>query len=91
MTVTELGARMSSAEFSEWMTYAALEPFGPLRDDLRAGEIAATIANVNRVSATRPQPWEPADFFPVLAGPPVDPMDKLKLFEMRLRALGAKK
>jgi len=29
MTVAELGRRMSSAEFSEWMAYAHVEPVGP--------------------------------------------------------------
>ena len=39
---------MSSREFSEWMQYAELEPFGPLRDNLHAGMVAATMANAWR-------------------------------------------
>lgn len=48
MTVAELGRRMSSAELTEWMAYAALEPFGPRREDLRAGLVTATLYNVNQ-------------------------------------------
>lgn len=74
MTVAELGRRMSSREFTRWQRYAAVEPFGSPRDDLRAGEIAALIANVNRDSRRRPQPFTPGDFFPQIAPlkPPVD-------------------
>ena len=48
MTVRELLARIDSKELSEWMAYYELNPFGTVRDDLQAGIIASTIANVNR-------------------------------------------
>lgn len=48
MTVGELGQRMSSAEFAEWIAYSSLEPFGPRREDLRAALVASTVFNVNR-------------------------------------------
>ena len=43
MTVSELGARMSSSEFAEWMAYDRLEPFGELRADYRNGLLLATV------------------------------------------------
>lgn len=36
---------MSSREFAEWLAFFQLEPFGPWRDDYRAGIVAATTAN----------------------------------------------
>lgn len=35
-------------QFEEWQDYFALEPFGEERDDLRAGQIAAMVANVHK-------------------------------------------
>lgn len=48
---------MDSWEWAGWLAYSALEPFGPLREDFRAGQVAATAANVwgSRV--------KPEDFF----------------------------
>lgn len=46
MTVREMLSRMSSSEFSEWMAYYNIEPFGPIREDLRAGMIAAPLLNI---------------------------------------------
>lgn len=36
---------MSSAEFTEWMLYFQIEPFGAVRDNAHAGLIASTVAN----------------------------------------------
>lgn len=66
MPVAEAQARISSAEFAEWMAYAELEPFGQGREDVRAGVIASLIANVNRDADKRSTPFEPFDFFPNL-------------------------
>lgn len=62
MTVRELLARIDSRELSEWMAYYELNPFGTVRDDLQAGIIASTIANVNRGKSDKP--FAPADFMP---------------------------
>lgn len=62
---------MSSREFSEWMAYDRVDPFGPRRDDLRAGSIAAMIANVNRDSQRHPEPFT-ADEFAIRFEPPED-------------------
>lgn len=64
MTVREAQERISSHEFAEWMAYANLEPFGPEREDQRAGVVAATLANINRDTKARPEPYSVEDFFP---------------------------
>lgn len=79
MTLAELGSRMSSAEFGLWLAFEKLEPFGPRQEELRAGQIAATIANGNRGRGSR-EPFTAADFFPSLREPerPVDLGAKLR-------------
>ena len=62
MTVRELLARIDSAELSEWIAYFQLEPFGPIRSDLSAGIIAATVANANKGKAGKA--FQPVDFMP---------------------------
>lgn len=59
-----LQRRMSSAEFSEWMAYAQIEPFGEERADLRMAILATIIANANRDPKLRPEPFEVSDFMP---------------------------
>lgn len=51
------------------MLYADHEPFGPPREDQRAGTVAAVIANVNRDTKRRPEPFGIDDFFPPLREP----------------------
>lgn len=53
---------ISSRQFSEWMAYARLEPFGEERADLRAGIVASVIANVNR--GKKQKPYTPQHFMP---------------------------
>lgn len=64
MSVKRAQREIDSAEFSEWMAYSVWEPFGPEREDQRAGMVAALIANVNRDPKHRPQPYDVEDFFP---------------------------
>lgn len=64
----ELLARISSQELSEWMAFYSLEPWGTEVDDLRAGIIASTIANVNRDPKKRRKPYKAQDFMPVWGG-----------------------
>ena len=66
MTVRELTARMDSRELSEWMAYARLEPWGELRDDLRIGQVCATLANINRTKRSG-RVFKPEDFMGYLA------------------------
>lgn len=54
----------TSAELTEWMAYYTLEPFGDGVADMRHGISTATLANVNRDSKARPEPYLPEDFVP---------------------------
>ena len=67
MTVREMLARIDSKELSEWMAYYELNPFGAVRDDLQAGIIASTIANVNR--GKNDKSFTPSDFMPYMDKP----------------------
>jgi hypothetical protein len=43
-----------------WAAMHSIDPWGEERDDLRAGVVAATIANVHRGKGT--EPYSPLDF-----------------------------
>lgn len=58
----QLQAEMTSAEFNEWMAYYELEPFGELIADMRFGESAALLANINRDREKRSDPYRAEDF-----------------------------
>jgi len=83
-------ANMPSRLFNEWIAYDRVDPFGSWRDDIRAGVVASTIANVNRVKKT--DPYTPNDFVPEFkvkeTNPNVTIFDKI---HMIARAVGAKK
>ena len=64
MTVRELLARVDSLELAEWMQFYGESPFGDERNDLQAGIIAATIANVN---SGKGKAFQPIDFMPYSA------------------------
>lgn len=56
---------MSIDELAEWQAFYVIEPFGPLREDLRAGRMTAMIANtIPREHGSKPFCAE--DFFPEL-------------------------
>lgn len=56
-------ARMSSAELTEWMAFANIEPFGAESEYLGSAIVAATVANVNR-NPKRGKAFEVKDFLP---------------------------
>ncbi len=62
MSVKQAQASIDSREFSEWLAYDEVEPFGERRADLRSGIIAATVANVSRPKGRRV--YKPKDFMP---------------------------
>ena len=74
-TVAELEASLSAKELSEWIEFAEIEPIGAEPAFWRAGMIAATIANVNRDRAHKPEPFTPRDFMPRLAAEPEPELD----------------
>ena len=53
---------MDSRELTEWQIYEKLEPFGEWRSDLRMAVIASILANSNRDTKQKPQPYKPQDF-----------------------------
>jgi hypothetical protein len=76
--------RMSSAEFTDWIAYANLEPFGYDIENYRAGIIASTVANVApRKRGSRP--LKPDDFYPQRAPPKTGPGMRAALAEKRRR------
>jgi hypothetical protein len=60
--VAELSRRLTSAELTEWAAYYNLDPWGEDRADLRAGIVAATIANRMRSKGEKTR--KPVDFMP---------------------------
>ena len=60
MTVDELGHRMSSAEFTEWLAYYSVSPFGDERADLRMAILADTMARVNGAKGTSVKQFMPS-------------------------------
>lgn len=62
MSVARAQQEISSKEFSEWVAYNKIDPFGQDRNDLGAAIISATVCNVNRSKGSRP--YKPADFMP---------------------------
>jgi hypothetical protein len=60
---------MSSAEFTRWIAYANLEPFGYPMDNYRMGVPSAAIVNTIRATVRmekgkRPKPVKASDFYP---------------------------
>lgn len=69
MTVEELDDRISSAEFSQWIAYASIEPFGYPIENYRMGVPSAAI--INAIKATIPlakgkrhKPVKASDLYP---------------------------
>lgn len=55
-------SRMSSREFSEWMIYYELEPFGEERADLRQAMTTSAVHNNLQAKAKNPKYTKPTDF-----------------------------
>lgn len=62
MSVRQAQLQISSAEFTEWLAFYELEPFGDQVADMRHGTAAALLANVNRNGKEKPEPYRAADF-----------------------------
>lgn len=62
MTVNEAKHRITVPEFQRWVEFYAIEPWGEERADLRAGIVAAVIANCHRGKNTTP--YSARDFMP---------------------------
>lgn len=70
--------RLTSGQWSDWLAFARLEPFGPQREDRRAGVLASLIANANRDPKKRAEAWGPEHFFTELAPEPIPIAQKLR-------------
>ena len=68
MSVKRAQTEIDAAELREWMAYYSLEPWGQERGDLRAGIIAATMANLKRGKSSKA--FTPKDFMPKYDLPP---------------------
>lgn len=66
--VGELQERMSSAEFTAWLAFYELEPWGYDMDNWRAGMICASTANTAGPKKGG-KAWSVADFVPRKAAP----------------------
>lgn len=76
-TVAELKRRMSSLEFTQWVAFAQVEPFG--NDYLRTASQMALLANVNRDSKKQSSPFTAADFYPGrMTQAAIEPEEKAK-------------
>jgi hypothetical protein len=62
MSVRQAQMQISSAEFTEWMAFYLIEPFGDMVADQRHGVATALHANLNRDSKVRPEPYRADDF-----------------------------
>lgn len=62
MSVKEAQTRIDSAEFSEWMAYASIDPFLIDRSENMLAIIASILANIHRPKGHRA--FKPEDFIP---------------------------
>lgn len=60
MSVKRAMREIDREEFRWWIAYHRLEPFGQVRDDLRAGVVASVVANTHRSRGTKT--FQPGDF-----------------------------
>lgn len=76
---------MTSREWEGWMAFAELEPFGPAREDMRAGTIASAAVAPHAKKGECPAP---KDFFPDSLGQGRQEQSP-ELMELRLQAWAA--
>lgn len=62
-------ARMTAGQLTEWQAFFELEPFGSGRADLRAGVVAAAVANFAFGRKGDAKTFKPSDFFDNLRPP----------------------
>lgn len=64
MTVAELGERMSSQEFRDWMVFDSIEPFGDTRADLRQALTTSMMYNIALAQSNSKKRSTYKDFMP---------------------------
>lgn len=60
--VSDIEDGMAYTELIEWLAYYQIDPYGEVRDDLRAGVVAAQVFNAQLDRKTRNKAKGPADF-----------------------------
>ncbi len=60
--VDEFLKMFTARQFFEWQAYEQIDPWGERRQDYRIASLGALIANVNRDSKKRPEPYTIEDF-----------------------------
>lgn len=88
MTVAELGQRMSSREFTEWMVYYGVEPFGEELADARNAVNTAAIVNAVIAAAQGKQRFKP-DAFRVMPQDKEAPPDSPEALYQKFKASNA--
>lgn len=53
---------MTASQLNELIAYHDIEPFGEMRNELRHGQQMAMVANINRDSKLKPEPFKAKDF-----------------------------
>lgn len=80
-------AEMRPTEYARWMALARVEPWGALRDDLRAGYIAASLAPA-WIKKHGGGGFRASDFIPVFCPPDAADVDHVALSKKLRAALG---
>jgi len=89
-TVRELLNRIDSRELSEWMLYEQMEPFGDTLTDMHASQLAYLLAETNRDTKKRKDPFKPDDFSLRFREPKTQQQDARSSLLKLASALGAK-
>lgn len=73
---------MSAKELNEWMAYWALEPWGEVQADYRAGVVASMVLN-SQGAKNKGKPFEPSDFFLLYGDKPraQGPKEQMAIFK----------
>lgn len=53
---------LTAKQLNEWYAYMNIEPFGEFRQELRHGQAQAMLANINRDTKQRSEPFTAIDF-----------------------------
>jgi hypothetical protein len=77
MTRAELLSRISAKELRDWEIFAAVEPFGEERADIRSATICCILANINR-DPKKTSAFEIKDFLPKFDPPEPMTPDEIK-------------
>jgi hypothetical protein len=82
-------ASMRPSEFGLWCALYKQEPWGEQRADLRAAINTSVLANVNRNTKKKHEPFTPLDFMPYAEKPRQSELNRLRgMFGNRIKPKG---